>query len=34
VSEYIILRPAIDGIEIVRVAHGRQDLRLLFDKLN
>jgi toxin ParE1/3/4 len=32
---YIILYRMInDGIEIVRVVNGRQDLRLLFDKLN
>jgi toxin ParE1/3/4 len=32
---YIILYRIIDdGIEIVRVANGRQDLRSLFDKLN
>jgi toxin ParE1/3/4 len=32
---YIILYRVIgDGIEIVRVANGRQDLRSLFDQLN
>lgn len=32
---YIILyRLLDDGIEIVRVANGRQDLRSLFDELN
>ncbi len=32
---YIILyRMVDDGIEIVRVVNGRQDFRLLFDKLN
>jgi hypothetical protein len=33
-STYVISRSAIDEIEIVRVVNGRQDLQLLFDKLN